>query len=135
MKQMRKGAIWMPAVAIAPAWPAASTGPGRWREILATHQAPPLPDDVVRHLDEIMVAAAASLSRTIRETLKLRVRKTLQTPMKGADLMPAKRLLLQYLSDEDLASIEETSFQLLNEVGISLQQWRHRDAARPRLPG
>ena len=35
--------------------------------------------------------------------------------------MPAKRLLLQYLSDEDLAAIEETSYRLLNEVGISLQ--------------
>ena len=41
--------------------------------------------------------------------------------MEGADLMPAKRLLLQYLSDEDLAAIEETSYRLLNEVGISLQ--------------
>ena len=35
--------------------------------------------------------------------------------------MPAKRLPLQYLSDEELAAIEETSYRLLNEVGISLQ--------------
>ena len=35
--------------------------------------------------------------------------------------MPARRLHLQYLSDEELAAIEETSFRLLDEVGISLQ--------------
>ncbi len=35
--------------------------------------------------------------------------------------MPARRLRLQYLSDEELAAIEETSYRLLNEVGISLQ--------------
>ena len=35
--------------------------------------------------------------------------------------MPARRLHLQYLSDEELAAIEETSYRLLNEVGISLQ--------------
>jgi len=35
--------------------------------------------------------------------------------------MPMKRLHTQYLSDDDLSSIEETSYRLLNEVGISLQ--------------
>jgi trimethylamine---corrinoid protein Co-methyltransferase len=35
--------------------------------------------------------------------------------------MPARRLRIQYLSDEELAAIEETSYRLLNEVGISLQ--------------
>ena len=35
--------------------------------------------------------------------------------------MPARRLHLQYLSNEELAAIEETSYRLLNEVGISLQ--------------
>jgi trimethylamine--corrinoid protein Co-methyltransferase len=35
--------------------------------------------------------------------------------------MPSRRLHLQYLSDEELAAIEETSYRLLNEVGISLQ--------------
>jgi trimethylamine---corrinoid protein Co-methyltransferase len=35
--------------------------------------------------------------------------------------MSAKRLSLNYLSDEDLDAIEQTSYRLLNEVGISLQ--------------
>jgi trimethylamine--corrinoid protein Co-methyltransferase len=35
--------------------------------------------------------------------------------------MPARRLRFEYLSDEDLSAIEETSYRLLSEVGISLQ--------------
>jgi len=33
----------------------------RVREILRTHQVPPLPDDVIRHLDEIMDRARREL--------------------------------------------------------------------------
>jgi len=35
--------------------------------------------------------------------------------------MPARRLHLQYLSDDELTAIEQTSYRLLDEVGISLQ--------------
>lgn len=35
--------------------------------------------------------------------------------------MPAKRLSLQYLSNDDLDAIEATSYRLLDEVGIALQ--------------
>lgn len=35
--------------------------------------------------------------------------------------MPARRLHLQYLSNDELTAIEQTSYRLLDEVGISLQ--------------
>jgi trimethylamine---corrinoid protein Co-methyltransferase len=38
--------------------------------------------------------------------------------------MPARRLRLEYLTEEELVAIEETSFRLLDEVGISLQHPR-----------
>ena len=38
--------------------------------------------------------------------------------------MPARRLRLDYLTDEELAAIEETALRLLGEVGISLQNGR-----------
>lgn len=38
--------------------------------------------------------------------------------------MPARRLRLEYLTDDELAAIEETAYRLLDEVGISLQHAR-----------
>ncbi|MGE5601887.1 MAG: trimethylamine methyltransferase family protein [Nitrososphaerales archaeon] len=38
--------------------------------------------------------------------------------------MPARRLRLEYLTEEELAAIEETAYRLLGEVGISLQHAR-----------
>ena len=35
--------------------------------------------------------------------------------------MPARRMHFEYLSDDELTAIEETSYRLLDEVGISLQ--------------
>ena len=62
VKQMRKGAIWTPTVGDRTG---ATSGVERAtvhvREILRTHQAPPLPDDVIRHLDEIMAHAEREL--------------------------------------------------------------------------
>lgn len=62
VKQIRKGAIWMPTVG-----DRTGTASGvdraraRAREILQTHQAPLLPDDVVGRLDEIMERARREL--------------------------------------------------------------------------
>jgi len=68
VQQMRKGALWTPGVADR------STGTGddptagvlararaRAKEILRTHQVEPLPDDVSRHLTEIMQQARREL--------------------------------------------------------------------------
>ena len=35
--------------------------------------------------------------------------------------MPARRLRLEYLTDDELAAIEDTAYRLLDEVGISLR--------------
>jgi len=62
VKQIRKGAIWMPTVG-----DRTGTVSGvdrartRVREILRTHQAQSLPGDVVRQLDEIMERARREL--------------------------------------------------------------------------
>ncbi len=62
VKQIRKGAIWMPTVGDRTgAASGVDRAKARAREILQTHQAPPLPDDVVRHLDEIMARARREL--------------------------------------------------------------------------
>ena len=62
VKQIRKGAIWMPAVGDRTG---TASGVDRARRACGkssqTHQAPPLPDDVVRHLDEIMERARREL--------------------------------------------------------------------------
>jgi len=62
VKQIRKGAIWMPTVG-----DRTGTVSGverartRVREVLQSHQAPPLPDEVIHHLDEIMERARREL--------------------------------------------------------------------------
>jgi trimethylamine--corrinoid protein Co-methyltransferase len=67
VEQIRKGAIWLPAVGDRASSPD-TVGEGviararaRAREILSTHQMDPLPDDVTQHLDEIMDRARREL--------------------------------------------------------------------------
>ena len=60
VKQIRKGAIWMPTVGDRTGTVSGvDRAKARAREILRTHEAPPLTGDVIRHLDEIMDARAA----------------------------------------------------------------------------
>ncbi len=62
VKQIRKGAIWMPTVGDRTGTTSGvDRARARAREILQTHQAPPLFDDVIRHLDEIMERARREL--------------------------------------------------------------------------
>jgi trimethylamine--corrinoid protein Co-methyltransferase len=69
VEQIRKGAIWLPAIGDRASSPD-SIGEGviararaRAREILSTHQVDPLPHDVTEHLDEIMEKARRELVR------------------------------------------------------------------------
>jgi trimethylamine:corrinoid methyltransferase-like protein len=69
VEQIRQGAIWLPAIGDRASSPD-SIGEGvlararaRAREILSTHRADPLPDDVTEHLDEIMEKARRELVR------------------------------------------------------------------------
>ena len=61
VREMRKGAIWASALGDAAAAQAeprvAARASARVKEILSKHQVPPLPDDVLRHLDEIVARA------------------------------------------------------------------------------
>lgn len=62
VKQVRKGAIWMPTVGDRTgAASGVERAQARARELLRTHQPPSLPDDVIRHLDEIMARARREL--------------------------------------------------------------------------
>ena len=68
VKQVRRGALWLPGISARGA--DASTGAdmlararAKAKEILRTHQGEPLPDDVSRHLDEIMARARRELAR------------------------------------------------------------------------
>lgn len=63
VKQIRKGAIWMPTVGdrIGQA-SGVDRARARAKELVARHQPPPLPDDVVRELDEIMARARRELA-------------------------------------------------------------------------
>jgi trimethylamine:corrinoid methyltransferase-like protein len=62
VKQIRKGAIWMPTVS-----DRTGTASGvdraraRARELLRTHEPQPLPEEVIRQLDEIMTRAQREL--------------------------------------------------------------------------
>jgi trimethylamine--corrinoid protein Co-methyltransferase len=67
VEQMRRGALWLPGISEREGG-SAGGGEGvlararaRAREILATHQVEPLPEDVSRHLDEIMARARREL--------------------------------------------------------------------------
>jgi trimethylamine--corrinoid protein Co-methyltransferase len=67
VEQMRKGALWLPGVSERPGG-SADDGEGvvararaKARQILAVHQVEPLPEDVSRHLTEIMVRARREL--------------------------------------------------------------------------
>jgi trimethylamine:corrinoid methyltransferase-like protein len=62
VKQVRKGAIWMPTVGDRTGTTSGvDRARGRAHELLQGYQVPPLPDDVVRHLDEIMARARREL--------------------------------------------------------------------------
>jgi len=65
-KQMRQGALWIPKISArgSDAPPVVDRARARVREILATHQVEPLPDDTARHLDEIMARARRELSES-----------------------------------------------------------------------
>ncbi|HIC88420.1 MAG TPA: hypothetical protein EYP04_03330, partial [Anaerolineae bacterium] len=68
VQQMRRGAIWIPTISERAGSGTDGTGidmvdraRARAKEILQTHQVEPLPDDVSRHLDEIMERARHEL--------------------------------------------------------------------------
>jgi len=66
VKQMRKGALWIPKLGRSAGADESDGGVvaaarARAREILGSHQVEPLPDDVSRHLDEILGRARREL--------------------------------------------------------------------------
>jgi trimethylamine---corrinoid protein Co-methyltransferase len=63
-RQMRKGALWIPGISArgADAPPVVERARARVREILAGHESEPLPEDIGRHLDEIMSRARRELA-------------------------------------------------------------------------
>ena len=70
VKQMRRGALWMPGIstrgqgeAEAPTEGVVARARTRARDLIRSHEPPPLPDDTRRHLDEI-------LNRARRELIK-----------------------------------------------------------------
>jgi len=64
VKQSRKGAAWLPTVSDRSGTAGVvERARDRAREILRRHEAPALPDDIVRHLDEIMERARRELVR------------------------------------------------------------------------
>ena len=69
VKQMRKGALWIPRLGRSTGAEEATGGVvaaarARAREILGSHQVEPLPEDVNRHLDEILSRARRELAGT-----------------------------------------------------------------------
>lgn len=67
VRQMRKGALWIPQISYRGGGDGAHDGVvtrarRRAKEILQTHQVQPLPDDVGRHLDEILTRASRELA-------------------------------------------------------------------------
>ena len=84
VKQMRRGAIWLPGVserAVRPAEPGAlwrepTIGPNRsWQPPV-----PPLPEEVERHLDEILEQARRELVTSRGKEEPQRVPETTQPP-------------------------------------------------------
>ncbi len=70
VQQMRKGAVWIPGVSERVGSSLEDTGVGvvararaRAKEILQTHEVEPLPDEVLRQLNEIMEQARRELVR------------------------------------------------------------------------
>jgi len=69
VKQMRGGALWMPGISTRGEGEASASPEGvvskarsRARELIRNHEVPPLPDDIERHLDEILVRARRELT-------------------------------------------------------------------------
>jgi trimethylamine--corrinoid protein Co-methyltransferase len=68
-KQMRKGALWIPTIgrstgAEEPGGGVVAAARARAKELLSSHQVEPLPDEVSRHLDEILARAQRELGGT-----------------------------------------------------------------------
>jgi trimethylamine--corrinoid protein Co-methyltransferase len=65
VKQMRQGALWIPKIGRStgdgPAGGVVAAARARAKELLSSHQVEPLPDDVSRHLDEILARARREL--------------------------------------------------------------------------
>ncbi|MCL7454232.1 MAG: trimethylamine methyltransferase family protein [Anaerolineae bacterium] len=65
VRQMRAGAVWLPRLSSATAGPMAANllagARARAREILSTHQVEPLPEEVCRSIDEILIRARSEL--------------------------------------------------------------------------
>jgi trimethylamine--corrinoid protein Co-methyltransferase len=66
VKQMRQGALWIPKIgrsagADGPSGGVVAAARARAQELLSSHQVEPLPDDVSRHLDEILARAQREL--------------------------------------------------------------------------
>ena len=62
VKQVRQGALWLPVLS-ARGGDVITRARAKVQEVLQTHQVEPLPDDVSRHLDEIMARARRELVR------------------------------------------------------------------------
>ncbi len=73
VKQMRGGALWMPGISTrgetesspaggSPDSSVLARARAKARELIHSHKAPPLPDDILRHLDEILVRARRELT-------------------------------------------------------------------------
>jgi len=62
VQQVRQGALWLPTLS-ARGGDVITQAREKVQEILQTHQVEPLPDDVSRHLDEIMARARRELTR------------------------------------------------------------------------
>jgi len=64
VKQMRRGAVWMPTVGDRTGAASGVTrAAAKARDILKTYTVEPLPEDVVRHLDEILERAGRELAK------------------------------------------------------------------------
>jgi trimethylamine--corrinoid protein Co-methyltransferase len=67
VREMRRGSLWIPELGVRGAageeGDVVTRARQRAREILSTHQVEPLPDDVSRHLDEILQRARRDLQR------------------------------------------------------------------------
>jgi trimethylamine:corrinoid methyltransferase-like protein len=66
VRQMRRGALWVPGLSVRDAASGDSVvnrAHARARELLASHEVEPLPEDVDRHLDEILDRARRELVR------------------------------------------------------------------------
>jgi trimethylamine--corrinoid protein Co-methyltransferase len=71
VKQMRGGALWMPGISTrgqgysnGPTESVTARAKARARELIRSHEPPPLPEDTRRHLDEILARARRELTNS-----------------------------------------------------------------------